>query len=93
MKKNIPFIIGIAQIQRGLGHILHELDEEVQEGFIVSHNEPKAVLMSLKRYEQLRSFEEAKLKEEEDVLAIVEEGDRAYEEGKTRTAKSMKALL
>lgn len=93
MKRSVPFIIGIAEIQRGLSHILRQLDRTAEEGFVVSHNEPKAVLMGLKRYEELRSLEEAKWKEEEEVLALVKEGDREYEEGKTRTAKSIRTLL
>lgn len=76
-------------MQRGLTQILREIDEE-KEGFIVSHNEPKAVLMSLNRYEQLKNLEEAKLAEEEEVLEMVAQGDKEYEEKKTVTAKSLK---
>ncbi|OGQ04329.1 MAG: hypothetical protein A3F82_10350 [Deltaproteobacteria bacterium RIFCSPLOWO2_12_FULL_44_12] len=93
MKKAVPLLIGIGEVQRGLSQILRRLDEEEGDGFIVSHNEPKAVLMSLKRYEKLKHLEEARSNEEEEVLAVVKQGDEEYELGKTKTAKSLKALL
>lgn len=92
MKKYVPFIIGIGQVQRELTPILREIEEK-KEGFIVSHNEPKAVLMSLKRYEQLKGMEEARAKEEEEILDIVSRGDKEFTEGKTITTKSLKTLL
>lgn len=85
-------MIGVGEMQRGLSHFLNLLETE-EEGFIVSHNEPKAVLMSLKRYEQLKFLERARLEEEEEVLRIVEEGEVEFEKGKTKTAKSLKSLL
>ena len=49
--------------------------------------------MSLKRYEQLKFLEKARLEEEEEILRIVEEGEVEFEKGKTKTAKSLKSLL
>lgn len=92
MKKHVPFIIGMGQVQRELTHILREIEEE-KEGFIVSHNQPRAVLMSLKRYERLKALEEARFKEEEEILEAVAKGDQEFEEGKTVKAKSLKSLL
>lgn len=92
MKKAIPFIIGVGELQRGLSQILRSIDKE-EEGIIVSHNQPKAVLMTLKRYEKLKNLEEAVRREEEEVLALVKEGDKEFEAGKTASPRSLKALL
>lgn len=81
------------QLQRELKSIVEDLNVEGREGFIVSHNEPRAVLMSLKRYEELRVLEEARFKEEEEVLEIVAKGEKEFAEGKTRSSKSLKSLL
>lgn len=93
MKKAIPYIIGIGELQRKASEIIKHVDSKHEEGFIVSHNQPKAVLMSLKRYQQLKLLEEAKRLEEEEVLAIVTAGDAEYEAGKTQKLKSLKDLL
>jgi prevent-host-death family protein len=93
MKESIPYIIGIGELQRKASEVIKKLDSLNREGFIVSHNEPKAVLMSLKRYEKLKLFEEARRVEEEEVLALVKGGDREYERGETKKLKSLKELI
>lgn len=93
MKKAVPYIIGIGELQRQASSIIKEVDSRHEEGFIVSHNEPQAVLMSLKRYTQLKALEEARGMEENEVLAIVQAGDREYEKGETKKLKSLKELL
>lgn len=60
MKKAIPYVIGIGQLQREASSVIKEVSLKHEEGFIVSHNEPQAVLMSLKRYTRLKALEEAK---------------------------------
>jgi len=92
MKKAIPYIIGIGELQRKAADIIKSVESE-QEGFIVSHNQPQAVLMSLKRYQQLKSLEEAKKLEEGEVLAIVRAGDLEFEKGQTKRLKNLKELL
>ena len=91
--KQVPYIIGIGELQRGASIIIKKIDLEKEEGFIVSHNEPKAVLMSLKRYERLKALEEAKRFEEDEILNLVAEGNKEYEAGKTMKAKSLRELL
>ncbi len=93
MKKAIPYIIGVGELQRKASEIIKQVDAKHEEGFIVSHNQPQAVIMSLKRYQQLKMLEEAKKLEEEEVLAIVKAGEAEYERGKTRKLKSLKDLL
>ena len=93
MKKAIPYIVGIGELQRQASTIIKFVDSRYEEGFIVSHNEPQAVLMSLKRYAHLKALEEVKRMEEDEVLAIVQEGNREYEEGKTRKVKSLREFL
>lgn len=80
MKEFIPYIIGIGELQRRAAGVIKEVDSRHEEGFIVSHNEPQAVLMSLKRYKKLRTLEKARQCEEEEILALVEVGDREYEQ-------------
>ncbi len=93
MKKAIPYIIGIGELQRKTAELIKQVDSKHEEGFIVSHNQPRAVLMSLKRYQQLKILEEAKKLEEEEILAMVKSGDAEYESGKTRKLRSLKDLL
>lgn len=84
MKRAVPYIIGMGDLQRQASAVIKSIGTRYGEGFIVSHNEPRAVLMSLRRYTQLKTLEEAKRSEEDDVLAIIQAGDREYDEGKTR---------
>ena len=92
MKRNIPYLIGMGELQRHAADIIRRLHSRHKEGFVVSHNEPQAVLMSLNRYEQLTAHEEARKKEEDEVLAIIQESDEAYRQGKTKILKSLKDL-
>lgn len=91
--KQIPYIVGIGELQRKAASVIEKIDSQGGEGFVVSHNEPKAVLMSLKRYERLKALEEAKRLEEDEVLTIVAKGNQEYETGQTTKVKSLKALL
>ena len=93
MKKAVPYIIGIGELQRQASSVIKEVETKHEEGFIVSHNEPQAVLMSLKRYTQLKALEEVRRIEEDEVLAIIHAGDREYERGETKKAKSLKEFL
>lgn len=93
MKKAIPYLIGVGDLQRRASAVIREVSEKHGEGFVVSHNEPQAVLISLKRYEALKALEEAKLAEEEDVLGVIQAGDDEFEAGKTKKAKSLKEFL
>lgn len=92
MKKYIPYLIGIGELQRQASSVIQEVEDK-EEGFIVSHNEPQAVLLSLKRYAALKALEEAKRLEEDDVLALVAKGDEEFETGKMPKIKSLKELL
>ncbi len=92
MKKAIPYIIGVGQLQRQLAVVIKMIHNH-QEGLIVSHNEPQAVMMSLERYQNLISLEQKRHDEEEDVLAVVRAGDVEYKTGKTLRAKSLRDLL
>ena len=93
MKQSVPYIIGIGELQRQAATVFKKLSSKHGEGFVVSHNEPKAVLMTLERYEKLSRLEQAKRLEEHEVLALIAEGDHEFETGKTRTAKSLKEFV
>ncbi|MBI3541419.1 MAG: hypothetical protein HY073_04715 [Deltaproteobacteria bacterium] len=92
MKKAIPYIIGVGELQRQASSVIKALDHKY-EGFIVSHNEPRAVILSLKRYAEFKALEEAKRFEEDEVLSLIKTGDQEYERGETRKVKSLKDLL
>ncbi|MBI2346529.1 MAG: hypothetical protein HYV03_06570 [Deltaproteobacteria bacterium] len=93
MKRAIPELIGMGQLQREATRTIRRIAHEGQEAFIVSHNKPQAVLLSLRRYQELRALEEAKQKEEGEVLAIIARGDEEFALGKTVTKKSLRHLL
>lgn len=93
MKRAVPYLIGIGEFQRQAASVIKTLTDKHGEGFIISHNEPKAVLLSLDRYAKLKALEEAKRIEENEVLSVRDEGDREFELGKTRKARSLKDFL
>lgn len=92
MKGTVPELIGMGQLQRETTQTIRKVAREGQEAFIVSHNKPQAVLMSLERYKILKALEEAKAREEVEILAIVAQGDEEFAQGKTVTKASMKDL-
>lgn len=92
MKAAVPELIGMGQLQRETTQTIRKVAREGQEAFIVSHNKPQAVLMSLTRYKMLTALEAAKAQEEAEVLAIVAQGDEEFDRGKTVTKTSMKDL-
>lgn len=93
VKKALPYLIGIGELQRQASSVIKKVDAMRGEGFIVSHNEPRAVLMSLQRYEILRLLEENRRMEEADVLAIVEAGDDEFSTGKTNKSMILKDYI
>lgn len=93
MKPVVPELIGIGQLQRATTQTIRKVSQGKEEAFIVSHNKPQAVLLSLTRYEELKGLEEAKAREEEEVLAVVAGGDEEFEQGKTVTKRSLRELL
>lgn len=93
MKKAIPYIIGIGELQRRASSIIKEVATHHEEGVIVSHNQPQAVLVSLKRYSHLQALEEAKRLEEDEILALVAKGDEEFEMGTTTKGKSLRNFL
>lgn len=76
MKRSIPYIIGIGELQRQASSIIQAVEDKYGEGFVVSHNEPKAVLISLKRYEQLKALEE------DEILSRVQKGNEEFKKDK-----------
>lgn len=58
MSKHVPTLIGAGELQRNASTILREVEASEQESFVVSHNEPKVVIMSIKRYEELKALED-----------------------------------
>lgn len=92
MKKVIPNIIGVGQLQRQVATVI-KLIQDREEAFIVSHNEPQAVMMSLARYQELMNLEEKRRDEEDDILNVVRAGDLEYKTGKTVKIRSLKSLL
>ena len=90
--KFIPRIIGMAKLQRQTKNVVRELDRSGGEYILSVRENPRAVIMSLSRYEALRSLEEMKHQEESDVLRVVEEGDHEYHHRKTVRASSVAKL-
>ncbi|MBI4365232.1 MAG: hypothetical protein HY543_00260 [Deltaproteobacteria bacterium] len=92
MKKLIPELIGIGQLQRETTQTVRKIAQKNEEAFIVSHNKPQAVLISLSRYQTLKTLEEAKAREEAEVAAIIAQGDEEFTTGKTIRKHSLKDL-
>ncbi len=90
--KFIPRIIGMAKLQRQTKSVVRELDRSGGEYILSVRENPMAVIMSLSRYETLRSLEEMKRQEENEVLDIVAQGNREYKNRKTIRASSLAKL-
>lgn len=82
----------MAKLQRETRTVVRELDRADGEYFLSVRENPLAVLMSLSRYEALRSLEERFRHEEDEMLRVVQEGDREYKNRETIRARSLKEL-
>lgn len=58
MPKYVPSLIGAGELQRNAATILKEVEASEKESFVVTHNEPRVVIMSIKRYEKLKALED-----------------------------------
>ncbi len=58
MPQYTPNIIGAGQLQRNAATILRKIAQSEKESFVVTHNKPQIVVMSIARYEELKSLEE-----------------------------------
>jgi len=58
MANVIPKLIGAGELQRRAAAILKNISQSDQEGFIVTHNIPTAVIMSIGRYSKLKALED-----------------------------------
>lgn len=61
MPKYTPHLIGAGELQRNAATILKEVALSEKESFVVTRNIPQVVIMSLKRYEQLKAIENLEL--------------------------------
>ena len=58
MSQHTPNIIGAGALARNVATILRKVAGSDQESFVVTHNKPKVVIMSVARYEELKALEE-----------------------------------
>ena len=58
MPQYTPNIIGAGELQRNVATILRNVAQSEQESFVVTHNKPNVVIMSVARYEELKALEE-----------------------------------
>lgn len=58
MKKYIPRLIGAGELQKKTAVILKEIAASKEESVVVTHNQPQVVIMSIQRYEKLKSLED-----------------------------------
>lgn len=58
MKRYIPRLIGAGELQKKTAVILKEVAASEEESVVITHNQPQVVIMSIQRYEKLKSFED-----------------------------------
>ena len=58
MSKHTPHLIGAGELQKNASIIIKQIEASDQESFVVTHNQPKIVIMSIKRYEKLKALED-----------------------------------
>ena len=56
-----PNIIGAGELHRKAATVLRQVAASDRESFVVTHNEPRVVIMSIPRYETLRALEDEAL--------------------------------
>ena len=59
MRQYTPNIIGAGELHRKAATVLRQVAASDRESFVVTHNEPRVVIMSIPRYETLRALEDA----------------------------------
>lgn len=58
MATYIPNIIGSGELQKNVSVIIKKVARSEEESFVVTNNEPKIVMMSLARYQELKALED-----------------------------------
>lgn len=58
MPQYTPNIIGAGELQRNAATLLRKVAQSEKESFVVTHNKPNVVIMSVGRYEELKALEE-----------------------------------
>jgi prevent-host-death family protein len=58
MSKYIPNIIGSGELQKNAADVIRKVSKSEEESIVVTRNEPKIVIMSIKRYEKLKALED-----------------------------------
>ena len=58
MHRYTPNIIGAGELHRKAATVLRQVAASDWESFVVTHNEPRVVMMSIPRYEKLRALED-----------------------------------
>lgn len=58
MKRYVPRLIGAGELQKKTAVILKEVAASEEESVVITHNQPQVVIMSIQRYEKLKSFED-----------------------------------
>lgn len=61
MAAYIPNIIGSGELQKNVSVIIKKVAQSEEESFVVTNNEPKIVMMSLTRYQELKALEDLEL--------------------------------
>lgn len=61
MPQYTPNIIGAGELQRNAATLLRKVAQSEKESFVVTHNKPRVVVMSIARYEKLKALEELEL--------------------------------
>lgn len=58
MAKYVPNIIGTGELQRNAAAVVKEVAMSNEESFVVTNNEPRIVIMSIQRYQELKALED-----------------------------------
>lgn len=58
MAAYIPNIIGSGELQKNASIVIRKIAKSDEESFVVTNNEPKIVMMSLSRYQELKALED-----------------------------------
>lgn len=61
MATYIPNIIGSGELQKNASIVIKKVARSEEESFVVTNNEPKIVMMSLIRYQELKALEDLEL--------------------------------
>lgn len=87
--KTMPKTASAREIQRNYKKLFNYVTRTKEPLYLVSNNKPRVVILDVRVFEDMAAEKELT---EEEALKIISQGDREYQEGRTKVLTSLKEL-